>query len=193
MDITVDVRSELQKAREVLTSPKAFFKSSTKEKSWKSAFSFALVMSAVGHILTAVYSLIFSQTLASNVSETFGVSDFNYGPVQIIIGVFISFILTIGMTFIWGGGLKVWLSLFKIDSSFSEAYKVMVYSRTPNYLLSWFPGVNLISALYSFYLLMLALESEFGITRRKAIVIILSSVAILIAISLLSLSFLPAI
>lgn len=191
MEISVDVRENLLKAKKVLSSPKEFFKATTKEKDWKNAFSFMLVVSLIGHIFTALYSLLFYPSMMAGLSEAMGTEEVVYTPVQIVTAVVISFVLTLAMSFLWGGALKVWLSLFKVESTYAQAYRVMVYSRTPNYLLSWLPFVNLFAAIYSFYLMLLGIEREYEVKRKKAIAIIATSVLAVLVASALIFAFLP--
>jgi hypothetical protein len=181
MDITVDIRDSLKRAKSLLQAPKVFFAAIKKEKGWQKAFSYSLVVAAVGHILTAIY----------NVLVTANGADLPFGPQEVVVAVLVSFIITLGMSFIWGGALKVWLSVFKVESTFAQSYRVMVYSRTPNYLFSWVPFLGFVAALYSFYLMMLALEKEYEVTRKKAIIIIVTSMVVLFVASLLLVSLIP--
>lgn len=181
MEITVDIRDSLKRAKSLLQTPKAFFAATKKEKGWQRAFSYSIVVAAIGHILTAIFNILI---------VTRGVN-LPFGPQDVVVAVLVSFIITLGISFIWGGALKVWLSIFKVESTFAQSYRVMVYSRTPNYLFSWVPLLNLVAALYSFYLMMLALEKEYEVTRKKAIIIIVSSVVVLFVVSLLLVSLIP--
>ena len=173
----------------VLRSPKKFFESSKKEKSWKKALPFIMVSAAIGHILTAVYNIVFSPSISPEIADTLGIAETSFTAAEVIPAVIISYIITIGMSFIWGGALKVWLSLFKVESSYSQSYRVMAYSRTPIYILSWLPFINLVVALYSFYLMMVGLTVIYSVSRKKAIVVIVTGVLALAVLSLVFLSF----
>lgn len=183
MELTVDVGAVFTKTKRVLLAPKRFFQKNRKERGWKKAFVFVLVVAGVGHILTGAYNVALFPSLSTTVAEALDVPVDEINSGKIILATMVSFILSLGMSFVWGAALKVWLSLFKIASSFPRAYRVMVYSRTPNFLLSWFPVVNLAAALYSFYLLMVGLEEEYSIPRGKALVVVVSSAVILSVLS----------
>lgn len=193
MDITVDIGGSLSDARAMLLSPKKFLKEVKKQKSWKSAFSFTLVIAAIGHILAGLYNLLIYPLVLPWLSQTFGLPQTTFEPGQIVTAMLVSFALTLGMTFVWGGALKVFLSLFRVESSFDQSYRVMAYSRVPNYLFSWLPFVNILAALYSFYLMFLVLKSEYGISNRKAIIVIISSVLALLLLSILLFALAPSI
>jgi hypothetical protein len=191
MELTVDINAIFRQAKEVLAAPRNFFAKAKKEKDWKKAFVFVLVAAAVGHVLTAVYNIFIYPLLAPSISEVIGVPASGFDAGQVVVAAIISYILTLGMSFIWGAALKVWLMLFRVNSDFSSAYRVMAYSRTPNYLFSWLPVVNIAAALYSFYLLMLGLETQYSMSRKKTILVLVSSIVAVALLSLLVVSFLP--
>lgn len=189
----MDVKAIAARAREIISSPKKFFDKAKKERDWKKAFAFILVVSAVGHILTALYNILVYPLIAPSLVESLGVPAVSYSPGQVFGASIVSYVLTLGMSFIWGGALKVWLALFKTKSTFSEAYRLMAYSRTPNYLVSWLPFVNFLAALYSFYLLMVGLEAEYNLSRKKAIAVIISSIVVIFIFSVIAVSLIPAV
>ncbi len=192
MELTVDINSIFGQVKEILFAPKKFFGKAKKEKGWKKAFVFIIAVALVGHILTALYNIFVYPVIAPSLAEIVGISaGFDTG--QVLVASVVSYVISLGMSFIWGGALKVWLALFKIESSFARSYRVMAYSRTPNYLFSWLPVVNLLAAFYSIYLLMLGIEAEYSIPRKKSVLIIILSVVAMIVLSLLVFSFLPSI
>ncbi len=170
----MDIAATLDTIKKVFKGPKKFFEGVKKQKSWKDAFGVVLITAAIGHILAGAYAFIYSSTQ----SEPLALA-------QIIPAILISFVLTLGMSFVWGWALKIWLSIFKVETSFSRAFLVMAYSRIPNLLFSWLPFVNFFMAVFSFYLLMIGLESQYEIKRKKAIVIIVTSIIALFALSVL--------
>lgn len=190
MEISVDVRENLLRAKKILTSPKKFFKDIHKEKGWKDAFSFVLVVAFIGHIFTAIYNVIFYPAIASSVGTNLGLQPADYNVAQVVTASIVSYIVALAMSFIWAGALKVWLMLFKVDSTFAEAYRVTIYSRAPNYLLSWFPFVNAVVWFYSLYLMILALKSQYSLSPKKSMVIIASSVILLFIVSFLAFALL---
>lgn len=187
----MDVREIAVRTREVISSPKEFFGKAKKERDWKKAFAFLLVVSALGHVLTALYNILVYPLVAPLFVQFLGVTAVEFGASQVLLAATISFILTMGMSVIWGAALKVWLALFKTKSTFAEAFRVMVYSRTPNYLVSWLPFVNLVAALYSFYLLIVGLEAQYNLSRRKSIVIVVSSVIAVFVLTIIAFSLIP--
>jgi hypothetical protein len=193
MELMVDARVAFVEAKGVLSSPKKFFKKAKKDKSWKEAFSFALVVALAGHVLTALYNIFLYPIVAPFLSQAFGVPISQFSVGQVVTAAVVSYVMTLAMSFIWGGALKVWLALFRTPSSFNQSYRVMAYSRTPNYLFNWIPFVNLFAALYSFYLLMVGLQSEYGMSKKKALIIILSSIVITFILFLLLVSLVPTI
>jgi len=193
MDITVDIGKSIRDAREVLLSPRKAFKETKKQKGWNPAFSFVLVIAAIGHILAGLYNLFVYPLILPAIVRTFGVPETTFKTEQVLSAIAISYLLTVGMTFVWGGALKIFLNLFRVESSFEESYRVMVYSRVPNYLFSWLPFVNILAALYSFYLMFLALKTETGVENKKAVLIIVSSVVVLFILSVLLVSLVPSV
>lgn len=192
MELTVDVNRVFAQIKLVFLSPKKFFNKAAKEKGWKTAFVFVMVVALAGHILTALYSLFAYPMIAPFLSEILQVPVSQLSPSTILVGTVVSYLLTLGMSFIWGGALKVWLMLFRVNASFSEGYRIMAYSHAPNYLLSWFPVVNILAAFYSFYLLVVGLMAGFGVSRSKAVVVVVSSVLLLIVLSLLLFFLMPS-
>ncbi|OGM31979.1 hypothetical protein A2803_02725 [Candidatus Woesebacteria bacterium RIFCSPHIGHO2_01_FULL_44_21] len=193
MELTIDVKEIMARVREVLTAPKKFFGKAKKEHGWKKAFSFVLVVAGAGHILTALYNILIYPLVSPTFAELFGIPAVQLNAGQVAGATLVSFIVTLGMSFIWGAALKVWLAIFKVKSNFDSSYRVMAYSRTPNYLFSWLPLVNILIAIYSFYLLVLGLENEYGIPRGKAILIIVTSVVVIFVVSILAVSLIPTI
>lgn len=182
MDITVDVVGSFAIVKKILRNPKVFFASIKKEKSWKSAFGLLLVVAALGHILAGLYAIIYSASIGQAI-----------GLEKIIPAILVSYVLTLVMSFVWGWALKIWLAIFKVPSTFSQGYQVMAYTRVPNLILSWLPFVNLFSAIYSFYLLMIGLESVYQIKRRKAVVIIVTSLVAMLVLSTLLFMLFPVV
>lgn len=189
----MDVAENIKKAKKILTAPKIFFKAQVKEKGWRLAFAYLIVISAIGHILTVLYNLAFPPNLNSDIKEMLGTQDISYSPSQIVMAILISFIVTLGMSFVWASALKVWLSLFKTESTFDQSYRVIAYSRTPYLLFSWVPYVNILAGIYSFYLMMISIEREYSLPRRKSIVIILTAFILVFIFTGFLLSILPSI
>jgi hypothetical protein len=188
MELTVDMHAIWEQTKGLARSPAKFFAKSKKEKSWKKALPFVIVTAAVGHVFTAIYGIVFSPSIAGEIANNFEGAEVSYKPVEVIPAVIISFLITIVMSFVWGGAMKLWLSLFKVHSSFSQAYRVTSYSRAPNYLLSWVPFLNFFVGIYSFYLLWIALITEYSVSKKKALIIIFTSFLALAAISLVLVS-----
>jgi len=191
MELTVDIRKVYAQVIQLLRGPKSFFSKVKKDRSWKSVLPFVLVTVGVGHFFTAIYNLLVSPSIAPGLAEAFGSSDVSFSPVEVISAVVISYFLTVAMSLVWGGALKVWLMLFKIDSSFDKAYSVMAYSRMPNYLFGWIPFLNILAALYSLYLLVLGLEASYSVNRRRAVLVVASSLLAVFLLSFLILAVIP--
>lgn len=193
MEITVDVMENLKKIKKVLVAPKTFFKNTVKEKGWRLAFAYLIVVAAIGHVLLLIFNLAFPPNLTPEIKEMLGSADISYSPNQIVLATLIGFIATLGMSFIWAGALKLWLSLFKVESTYNKSYKIIAYSRTPNLLFSWLPYVNIAAGLYSFYLIIIALEKEHGLKRGKSLLIVVLAVVLLLVLSAIFLTFLPSV
>lgn len=179
MDVTVDVRGSLLKAKTILMSPGAAIKTIAKEKGFKSAFSYLLVVSVVGHIFTFIYSLIFAPS-AEEIAQITGMQGVAYGPAEILTAIAVSFVITLGLSFVWSGAFKLILGMFKIESDFNSVYRILVYARTPFYLFSWLPLINIMVFFYSCYLVVLMLQKILGVGQKKAIVVVLTSIITLI-------------
>ena len=73
--------------------------------------------------------------------------------------------------------------IFKVESDFHEAYNLIVYSRTPSYLLGWVPFVSLFASLYTYYLLFLGVLEQYSVTRKKAAAVVLGALIATIALA----------
>lgn len=174
MDITVDVSKSLNVAKDLVLRPKKTVKSIEKKDSWKKTFSYLVVIAFVGHLLTGVFNYLIYPIIDPFLSQFLGANS-GFEKTQVLPAIIMSYVLTLALSFVWGGALKLWLKLFKVNSTFDEAYKVVVYPRTANYLFGWLPFVNMFAAFYSFYIMMLMLVAEYGMSKKKAFAIVLTS------------------
>jgi len=188
MEVTVDVNIVFSQVKSILRSPKQFFSKCVNEKGWKKAFVFVLIVAAFGHLITLLYGILFYPKINTSISESLNIPAASFSAGRFIVLVVASYFLTLGMSFVWGVGLKFWLSLFKVKSTFTQAYRIMTYSRTPNYIFSSLPIISILAAFYSFYLLIIGLENEYSLTRKKTILIVVTAIIPFFIFSLFILS-----
>lgn len=183
MELTVDLRKIIAKTKAVLLSPKKFFKVSKKEKGWKEAFTYLLIIALLGHVLTTIYNLVFYPALIPVIQQAFPEAVSTFSSQQVISLMITSYVLTMAMSFAWGLGLKYLLTLFREDSTFEQAYRTVAYARTPNLLFSWLPILNLFVGIYSLYLFVVAIRTEYSVSTKRAAMIIISGMLIVFILS----------
>jgi len=170
----------LNKIKKVMFNPSGFF-SKLKEKSVKNAFIYLAFIAAVYAVLYAVMSIIF----VSLVGEITGPFQYIYPTVYavgawlIILMSAVSYGITLGLSFLWGAVLHLWLMIWGVKSDYKKTYQLYVYGNTPSIVLGWIPFVNFIIWIWSMIILIVGTMKVYGTSKTKATWIYLLPIIIL--------------
>lgn len=183
MNLTIDLRDNFEKAKQVLLRPNQFFKFLKKEKGWKKALSFFLVWSLVSTLLGLVNILAIYPNLSQSSPDLFAnqiPSEFNAGTWVVVSA--LSYVVNVFLTFAWAGGLHLATRIFKSKISFDKTYQVYVYTRTPTLLLSWLPVISGFAWIYSFVLLFMGLRSTHKLSKTNTVILLVLVFGIAVAL-----------
>jgi hypothetical protein len=177
----------IARARDVATAPSAFFTSIAKETDVRKTSIYLFVMMVVGFLLqilsVVVVQPVFNQLFAQVVQMP--VSEGTLNPALIIPSfinnILIGFILSAILT----STLHFWLKLFAKKSEWRSTFNLYVYSRTPIYLLSWLPILNIVGWIYSVYLLVVGAQKIHKLDKRTATFVIVLPIMLLFIVSTL--------
>lgn len=186
MEVTLDFKEILGKVKLVFRKPDLFFGKYKKEKGWKTALIYFAILTLVGSVFTLVYGLSIYPLIKPQLDVWFGSTGASTFTLAEVLPAAISSYLTgIMFSFVIGFAFKYCLKLFGAKGTFSEAYQLIVYSRTPVYLLSWFPVVNLVALIYSLVLLYKGVREYYAFSKVRSILTIIVSVLVMIVASIL--------
>lgn len=187
MELTFEPKELFMKLKMVITKPTQFYKAVEKEKGWKDAFTFSIVISLIASFLgllevTLLYPL-FKDTLP-------GVFTPENRPqlLELLPAFFVSALIVIALGFIWAGALHLWLRVWRIKGDYWSAYKAFTYSRAPNALFSWLPYIGIFFALYSMYVLSVGISVHYHVSMKKSLILTIVPVILLYVLQALIVS-----
>ncbi len=159
----------LNKIKKVMFNPSGFF-SKLKEKSLKKAFIYLAFIAAVYAVLYAVMSIIFVNLLGGITGPFQYIYPAFYavGAWLIIVMGAVSYGITLGLSFLWGAILHVWLLIWGIKSDYEKTYQLYVYGNTPSIVLGWIPFANFVVWIWSMILLIIGTMGLYGTSKKKA-------------------------
>ncbi|MEK6922183.1 MAG: YIP1 family protein [Nanoarchaeota archaeon] len=159
----------IEKVKQILFSPNTFFSDVEKERRLNKAFIFFIILSAFSAILSSIILFFWR-----NAYTMFFPIDLSVMPYKDLAWPLLTgFLISIPLSFVSAGVLYIWLKIFKGKRPYREAYKLYVYSKTPNFILGWIPIINLLSWIYSFVLLIIGTHKMYKFSGLKATLIYL--------------------
>ncbi len=163
----------IEKLTGVLTEPSEFFKKAEKDKI-EDAVKYYAVMLLVPAVLFAIsFSFFFSFMEAMMPVTQPGMFMGALGPLfGIGIGIFIYIAGLIG-SFISAAILYVFAYILSVRKGYEPVYKAYTYGHTPALLLSWLPLINIVGALWSWFLTVKGLSVLCKTTMGRAFLITL--------------------
>ncbi|MDI3474013.1 MAG: hypothetical protein PWR30_336 [Candidatus Woesearchaeota archaeon] len=172
------------KIKNIFVNPREFF-SGLNEQGIGKAFLYSLVFIL---IYQAIISLIFTEGAQVRAYAVLGearVSIF-YGW-QMFSRLFIgSVIWRILLLFIFSLLLHIWIMIFKGSGSYEKTFQLVVYSRTPVWLLGWIPIVRILAWAYNVILLIIGTEKLHKIENKTATWMYLGPIIIFVLLTALS-------
>ena len=165
----------------VLEEPRSFYKSAKKEKLLSESLIYFALLSLIGSVFSVIYSLIFYPTLSKIASNLFPPAP-SVGFIEILPYAVTSYAVALVLSFVWAGVLYLWLSLFKAKGTYKDAFRLYVYSRTPNFLFGWIPFVSIAAWIYGLYLLIVGTEVMYSVPRRKAMLLFVAPLVLFVVL-----------
>lgn len=182
MEVTLNLTEIAGKIKLIFRRPSDFFKKYKKEKGWQHAFVYFAVLSLVGSVLSLLYGLGIYPYLKPQIDAIFGNTGSTYTLAEVLPVAMTSFVSGILFSFVWGFVFKLWIKLFGGKGTFDQAYQLIVYSRTPIYLLSWAPVINLVALIYSLIVLYKGIREYYSLSKvRSLLAVVLGLIAVFIA------------
>ncbi len=167
----------MKKIKEILFRPKEFFKNVKKEKGIKKAFVYLLILSLFYYVLSLTNYFLFSEEQKALITGVFDVSPFALYIISDVLFYFFGLI----MSFVTSYFFYLWLKLFECKEPWNVVYKLTVYSNTPLYLIGWIPFIGaIVGWVYSLILMIIGIREVYNVSTKKAALIYLIPIAILI-------------
>jgi hypothetical protein len=170
----------IETTKQVLSQPAVFFRSMPVTGGLGGPLLYAVIVGYVGLFASTIYNLVFRSVLTSSLSRMGGNSDVErlasymqggaglvvnliFGPVMIVIGLFVSAGIVHLVLLALGGALR----------GFEGTFRVAAYSQAAS-LFNIIPGCGgVIGLVYTIVLLVIGLSEAHGISRGKAAVAVL--------------------
>ena len=169
----------LKKIKEILFKPNYFFTHLDKEKGIKDSFIYLVILTI---FYTVMIAIIVSKWPTSYVSLIPLPEITNSILIFLVI---ISLLGTIIGSFITAALLHVWLIIFNAKKTYSDTYKLYVYSITPKLIFGWIPIVNLLAWVYSLILIIIGTNKMYKISKFRATMIYVIPLIVLVLIFIL--------
>lgn len=178
--------------KRVLTEPRAFFKNVGKGKEQLGfAFKYFAVLLLVQTVLGILASMLFFSLFKSLLLESqlfalvYG-SLVAGGTARLVANNIFSYVLLLGLSFLFAGLLHVWIMLFGGKHSYVKTYELGAYAGTPAMLLGWIPFFGFAGQIWSLILLIIGTQEVHGMARTKAILMYVIPVAVLFLLAFLA-------
>ncbi len=188
MELSFSPKEFFEKSKKLFRTPVAFFKDVEKEKGWKDAFTYSIVISAIA-ALFGVLEITLLYPLFQNQLQGVFTADNKPQLLDILPAFFVSAVVVVLLGFVWSGALHLWLKLFRIKGDYWSAYKAYTYSRAPLSFFGWIPYLGGIFSIYSIYLLVVGMSVHYKLTKKKAFLMIIVPLALLFILQTVLYSF----
>ena len=152
----------VEKAKAVLMTPTQFFGGVGAEQGYSEALKYYAIFALIGFVAGIGKGLLGG-----------------LGITTLLIAGVTSYVLSIIITFLSAGITHILAKLIGGAKGFDKTYRLYVYAMTPVLLIGWIPIVSLIGMLYSFYLTMKGLSVVYGMSMRRAAVIVILPILVI--------------
>ena len=177
----------IKRIKGILFEPSKFFDYlSKKEKTIGTSFIYLMVLSLFFTIIGFIIGTLLQGFWISLYSGFLGF-EIPYAATPIIISLIFTIIgygIGLLLSFVGAGILHLWFLIFGGKADYTKTYQLMVYSRTPTYVLGWIPFVNFFIWIWSLVLLILGTSKIHQMSKLKAALIIIIPIIVLMAIGI---------
>ncbi len=157
----------MRKLKDILFSPRKFFKNVIKEKGIKEAFKFLAIYFMFFIIVNAIIFFIIGKR--SSYNALVSLPEITNG-LWILMFIFIYLIVLLS-SFVSAFLLMMWIRIFGGKWKYENAYKLKVYSNAPYYVFGWIPFIGGLFLIYSLILLIIGTKQIFKFSTLKATLI----------------------
>jgi len=169
MAIGTEISSIIEKAKQVITKPSAFFEGIKSEEGIGPAFKYLAIIALVPIIPLFLLVSAGMSAMSEIPFEFFAKAS----PILMTVIPIFSYVTTLLFSFIFAGVIQVSARLLKGSGDYAATYKATIYAGTPSTLLSWIPVVGGISGLWSLYLVIKGISILHEVSMGRAVVIVL--------------------
>ncbi|MBI2971661.1 MAG: YIP1 family protein [Candidatus Aenigmarchaeota archaeon] len=162
--------SFVEKIKEVLLSPTAFFTAIKREQGIKEALVYVSILSLVSIILNyAINPKVFSELAALGLPSSIGI-----GIIALI------WVLGILLNFLVVGFFHIFVMLLGGKEGYGATYRAFAYAATPTNLFGWIPLIGILFSLWSLYLNVKGLSILQHMSTGRALAAIVIPIAIIL-------------
>lgn len=159
----------VETAKTIVNSPSEFFNKLKKEKGFRPALEYLVILWVVGSLLTAAANMMFGYllplvtgTLTQQISfPVLLISQIVAALISAAVGVVLSGALSIV--------LHLWIKVFRGKGTLTNTFQINSYALTPSMLFGWLPIANIVASIFGVYLLMVGAEKIHDLSRKKTI------------------------
>jgi len=170
--------SALEILKRLWKKPKSVFEDAQKQKSLKPAIYFYLVVVFASSIFQSLSDLFLQPKFTQLLAGIFGVP-YNLPQITIDIALFHIVVTTISMVLLVGPiyaliltlVIHLWAKLWRGKGNFKDSLKLLIFSISPTFLLSFLPLLSIFGFLYSGYLYIVGSQVLHKFTKRKALLV----------------------
>lgn len=179
MAIGTEISLIIEKVKQVMTKPSAFFEGVKSEEGIGPAFKYLAVIAIVPII--PLFLLV-----SAGMSE---MSEFPFdffakaSPILMTVIPIFSYVTTLLFSFIFAGVIQLSARLLKGSGNFATTYKATIYAGTPSTLLSWIPVVGFIFGLWSLYLVIKGVSILHEVSMGRAVVIVVFLLLVIVVVA----------
>lgn len=181
MELTFSPREFVEKTKKLIRTPEAFYKGVEKEKNWKEAFTFSIVISVIAAFFGVLEVTLLYPLFPDQFSGIFTPEN-KPQILDILPAFFVSTVIVVALGFVWSGALHLWLKICRVKGDYWSAYKAYTYSRAPLSLFGWIPYFGVFFSLHSIYLLVVGMSVHYKVSRKKAFLLILIPLVLLFVV-----------
>jgi hypothetical protein len=178
----------------ILTDPHAFFKHIQREQGIRNALIYLAILMIVSVGLGTAMSIIMQPFTIDLVSWFTGIQvpaeEAAMPAMTLVIHALIGYVMAVLIGgFFWAGIVHVWCLLFGGKAGYSKSYQLSVYASTPGMLFGWVPFVSIVAQIWGLILLIIGTQHVHGIARKKAILMWVIPVIVLVLLWVLAMLF----
>ena len=180
----------IAKLKTILVQPSRFF-SQLREKDLWTAFQYYAVLALLYALLGGIVSWMLDDYFTELFFKWIGIPFVSPSPLSLhtqaavfIVFTLFTYIMTLVGSFISAAVLHVWILIFGGKESYIKTYQLNTYSRMPYFLFGWIPFVSIFAWIYTLGLFIIGTEKLHKIPRRKAVLMYVIPVAIILLLGI---------